>query len=271
VTVLVLGVRLTLNYGTLVLPMKQIPTGIKGLDELLGGGFPKGKCLLVVGSPGSGKTTFGMQFLYNGALSDERGLYISLDEKPERVKENLSPFGWDLDKLEREGKLLFIDGTPIRKVKRSISGPYARELLETSVLLSIPELTLKSLVTVVSRVVQEEGIQRVVVDPITALALRYIDPSKKRRATLFFFDSLIDTGCTSLVTTELRTGILNRSFQVEEFLSQGVVLLHTIVHEGNVIRALQIEKMRGIQHDTQLRPYQISKNGIEVFPKDRVF
>jgi KaiC/GvpD/RAD55 family RecA-like ATPase len=65
--------------------------------------------------------------------------------------------------------------------------------------------------------------------------------------------------------------MLARRFQLEEYLSQGVVLMRTGIHEGNVVRAVQVEKMRGIAHDTQLRPYLISQNGIEVFAKDKVF
>ncbi len=68
--------------------MDRVPTGIKGLDELLGGGFPEGRCILVVGSPGSGKTTFAIQYLQHGAMLGETGLYISLDEHPEHVKAN---------------------------------------------------------------------------------------------------------------------------------------------------------------------------------------
>ncbi len=94
---------------------------------------------------------------------------------------------------------------------------------------------------------------------------------KRRRALLLFFDALIESGCTSMVTTELRTSMLERSFQLEEFLSQGVILLHTTIQEGSVRRAIQIEKMRGIQHDAQYRPYQITSNGIEVYSKDKVF
>ena len=87
---------------------------------------------------------------------------------------------------------------------------------------------------------------------------------------LLFFDALESTGCSCIVTSELRTSELGRQFQVEEYLSQGVVLLHTMVHEGNVVRGIQVEKMRGIADD-QLRPYQIGQTGIEVFPKDKVF
>jgi KaiC/GvpD/RAD55 family RecA-like ATPase len=65
--------------------------------------------------------------------------------------------------------------------------------------------------------------------------------------------------------------MLRRAFQLEEFLSQGVILMHMFVHSGNVIRAIQVEKMRGTAHDAQLRPYQITSTGLEVYPKDRVF
>jgi len=247
--------------------MEQVATGIKGLDELLGGGFPRSKCILIVGSPGSGKTTLAMQYLYKGALDyNERGLYIALEEKPEQVKINLASFGWAFDKLEREGTLLFIDATPFRRPKH-VSTP---EIIGTGIAVA-PELTLGGLIRTISKVVEEESIQRIAVDPVTSFILRYEEMSKRRRAMLLLFDALADTGCTSLVTTELRTNVLNRTFQLEEFLSQGAVLLHTLVHEGNVIRAIQIEKMRGIPHDTQLRPYQITKEGIEVFPKDKIF
>jgi len=249
--------------------LDRITTGIKGLDEVLNGGLPRSRTILVVGSPGSGKTTFAMQFLVGGVKAGETGLYVSLDEKPERVKADLSAFGWNLDGLEHDGKLTFIDATELKRPGRRIG--QGRMDTENPVSLTIPELTLGSMVRTIRRVAAEEGTQRIVVDPITSLMLRYPEEVKRRRALLLFFDALESTGCSCIVTTELRTSMLARRFQLEEFLSQGVVLLHTMVHDGNVIRGLQVEKMRGISHDTQLRPYQITPSGIEVFPKDRVF
>jgi KaiC/GvpD/RAD55 family RecA-like ATPase len=249
--------------------MDRVTTGIKGLDDILNGGLPRSRTILVVGSPGSGKTTFAMQFLVGGAKAGEPGLYVSLDEKPERVKANLTSFNWNLDALERDGKLTFIDATQLRRPGQKIMA--GRVEAESSVSLLLPELTLGILIRTIRRVAAEEGIQRVVIDPITSLMLRYPEEPKRRRALLMFFDGLESTGCSCIVTSELRTSMLSRRFQLEEYLSQGVVLLHTIVHQGNVIRAVQVEKMRGIAHDPQLRPYQISQMGIEVFPKDRVF
>jgi len=247
----------------------RVVTGVKGLDEVLNGGLPRARTILVVGSPGSGKTTFAVQFLVGGAKAAEPGLYVSLDEKPERVKANLASFGWNLDSLEDAGKLTFIDATQLKRPGQRISQPSLDS--ENPVSLTLPELTLGSLVRTIRRVAAEEGTQRIVVDPITSLMLRYPEEAKRRRALLLFFDALESTGCSCIVTTELRTSMLARRFQLEEYLSQGVVLLHTMVHDGNVVRGLQVEKMRGISHDTQLRPYQIGPSGVEVFPKDKVF
>jgi len=249
--------------------LDRVSTGIKGLDEVLKGGLPKGRTILVVGSPGSGKTTFAVQFLVGGAKANEGGLYVSLDEKPERVKADLSSFGWDLDTLEQNGKLTMIDATPLKRPSHRFVEPVASR--ENPVSFAIPELTLPSLVRTIRRVAAEEGTQRIVIDPITSLMLRYPDEVKRRRALLLFFDALESTGCSCIVTSELRTSELERQFQLEEYLSQGVVLLHTMIHEGNIVRGVQVEKMRGISHDEQLRPYQITQTGIEVFPKDRIF
>ena len=91
-------------------------TGIAGADKILGEkGIPKGHSILVAGGPGSGKTTFAMQFLYKGVTQyNDPGIYISLDEDPEDVKKNMSKFGWDLGKLEQEKKLAFINVSPVR-------------------------------------------------------------------------------------------------------------------------------------------------------------
>jgi len=249
--------------------MERVSSGVKGLDEILGGGFPKGRMILAVGSPGSGKTILAIQFLRAGAVAGERSIYITFDEKPEQVKENVSEFGWDLDRLESEGKILFVDATPFRRMKRpSEIRSESRDLPVQEV---IPEVTLGGLVETVKRLAEEENVTRLAVDPITSLAVRYQSPVRRRRAMLMLFDALSSTGATCLVTSEMRTSMLSRKFQLEEFLSQGVVLLRTGIHEGNVVRAVQVEKMRGIAHDTQLRPYLIGPKGIEVFSKDKVF
>jgi len=250
--------------------MDRVSSGVKGLDEILEGGFPKARTILIVGSPGSGKTILAIQFLRAGALKGERSIYVTFDERPEQVKENMSAFSWDLDRLETEGKIMFVDATPFRRMKMATtSGHEGRAGLLVSD--TLPEITLRALVETVRRLAEEEDVTRLVIDPITSLSVRYQSPIKRRRAMLMLFDALSSTGATCLVTSELRTSMLARRFQLEEYLSQGVVLMRTGIREGNVIRAVQVEKMRGIAHDTQLRPYTIGQNGIEVFAKDKVF
>ncbi len=245
--------------------MERVATGIKGLDELLGGGFPEGRCILVVGSPGSGKTTFALQYLYHGALLGETGLYVTLDEHPDIVKKNLQSYDWDIDGMEKKGKLLFIDASGLRRTgnpDKGLSSPYGAPLDVTD---------FSELLKTINKIVEGENIRRIALDPVTSLMLRYVEELKRRRATVAFFDALADSGCTSLITSELKTSVMDRRFQLEEFLSHGVVLLHSLFHEGNIVRAVQIEKMRGISHDTQIRPYQFGTTGIEVFPRDKVF
>lgn len=249
--------------------MDRASSGVKGLDDILGGGFPKGRTILVVGSPGSGKTILAMQFLRAGAAAGERSIYVTFDEKPEQVKENVSAFNWDLDRLEAEGKIMFVDATPFRRAR--VPSAILQRPGDLPVQEVVPELTLSGFIATVKRLAEEEGVTRLAVDPITSLSLRYQSLLKRRRAMLMLFDALSSTGATCLVTSEMRTSMLSRRFQLEEFLSQGVVLLRTGIHGGNVVRAIQVEKMRGIAHDTQLRPYLIGQSGIEVFAKDKVF
>ncbi len=246
--------------------MDRVPSGIKGLDELLGGGFPEGRCILLVGSPGAGKTTFALQYLYHGAMRGETGLYVSLDEHPDLVKQNLASYNWDIDGMEKKGKLLFMDASGLRRTKARETGLGGQPDIGLTEVVDFPEL-LKT----ITKVAEGESVQRIALDPITSLMLRYVEELRKRRATISFFDALADSGSTSLITSELKTSLMDRRFQLEEFLSHGVVLLHTLLHEGNIVRAVQIEKMRGISHDTQIRPYQFGSTGIEIFPRDKVF
>ncbi len=246
--------------------MDRVPSGIKGLDELLGGGFPEGRCILLVGSPGAGKTTFALQYLYHGAVRGETGLYVSLDEQPDLVKQNLASYNWDIDGMEKKGKLLFMDASGLRRTRARESGLGGQPDSGPTEFVDFPEL-----IKTITKVVEGESVQRIALDPITSLMLRYVEELRKRRATISFFDALADSGSTSLITSELKTSLMDRRFQLEEFLSHGVVLLHTLLHEGNIVRAVQIEKMRGISHDTQIRPYQFGSTGIEVFPRDKIF
>lgn len=244
-----------------IIELPRVPTGVQGLDEMLGGGLPQGRCVLVCGGPGSGKTIFGVQFLSNGAIKyGETGLYVTLDESPTHLKQNLASFSWNIESLEKDGKLVIVDASPIRTIPGKIKvGQF---------IIGKKDFNMLSLIHIIKTRAQEIHAKRLVIDPITMFVLQYPDVSERRNAILNLFDALTDLGTTSLVVAEMRTTALQRKIRAEEFLSHGVMVFHNFANNGRIISAVQIEKMRGIRHDKQLRPYEINENGIEVFPKE---
>jgi KaiC/GvpD/RAD55 family RecA-like ATPase len=258
--------------------MKQVPTGIDGLDKMLNGGLPAGRCILACGGPGSGKTILSWQFLYYGAVRyNEPGLYVSLDEDTGQLKEELGSFGWsmeksqlkeeitslswEIEKLEKDEKLGIVDASPIRRMPGKV------KIGDLSI--GKRDFSLISLLGFIENKAKKIKAKRIVIDPITALTLQYNDVSERRTAILDLFEALSKLGTTNLITTELRRVTLEREIDAEEFLAHGVVLLHVFVSDKEIVRGIQIEKMRGIAHDDQIRPYKITENGIEVFAQEK--
>jgi circadian clock protein KaiC len=242
--------------------MRRVVTGIDGLDKMLGGGLPSERSFLVCGGPGSGKTVMAMQFLYYGAVECcEPGLYVSLDESKDNLREEMAGFGWDIDKLEKSGQFLFVDACPIRKVPG--------EVKLGGLSIGKRDFNLMSLLEIIYRKAEKAEIKRVVIDPIAALTFQYHDISERRTATLDFLEALSQLKTTNLITTELRSLTMQREILAEEFLTQGVIVLHSWRNQLAAHGGLQIEKMRGIAHDNQIRPYKITKKGIQVFSEEQ--
>jgi KaiC/GvpD/RAD55 family RecA-like ATPase len=239
------------------------PVGIPGVDQVLGGkGIPRGHSILINGGPGSGKTTFSTQFLYSGATQyGEPGVFVTLDEDPDDLKKNLSKFGWDLNRLEEEKKLIFINVSPVR-VSPSETG---------LVQLGMKEFRLIKLLEAIKRGVEEINAKRVVIDPLTMFTIQYPEETERRYAMRDLMRELKTTGCTNLLITELKGTGIEREHQFEEYLAQGVIMLRTFLKESRLIRVFQVEKMRGLATDYQPRPYQITDKGIEVFPNATVY
>jgi KaiC/GvpD/RAD55 family RecA-like ATPase len=243
---------------------EYVPTGIPGVDKILGEkGIPKGHTILMCGGPGSGKTTFGIQFLHKGATEyDEPGLYITLDEEPESIKKNMSSFGWDLEALQRERKLAFLNVSPVRAVSTEKTG-----LIQ----LGMKEFKLIKLLQAIKTGIEDIQAQRVVIDPVTMFMLQYPDEIEHIHAMRDLISELRRTGCTHLLISELKGTGLEREYQFEEYLSQGVILLRTFLKGDKLVQMFQVEKMRGLKIDTQPRPYNITETGIEVYPNLTVF
>jgi KaiC/GvpD/RAD55 family RecA-like ATPase len=245
--------------------LEKTPTGIEGLDELLEGGFPKNRCTLICGGPGSGKTIFSTQFLYNGIKKyGATGVLVTLAEDPVHIKEEMSSFGWDLEKLEEEAKLAIIDLSPLVYLSR-------KEFKKSMLGVQVEKVAIESVVKIVKDKVEELKAKRVAVDSITSLMIQEPNLVERRREIANLFKGLSEIDCTYLVTSEIHTTALERELQVEEYLAQGVILLQTIRRtRDQFFRVIQIEKMRGTAHDTQPHPYHITENGIKIFPKEKL-
>ena len=247
---------------------EYLPTGVKGLDELISGGFPRGRVILVLGGPGTGKTILASQFLYKGISQyGENGVFVSLDESKTHFLSEMLKFKWDFKKAEEEGKFFFIDATRLSRVA-ILKEKMLKE--ETSSLRG-KGFQIDRLVEELQTRIQQIEAKRVVFDTLASLFYRFLDPIERRTASVDLIESLSDIGVTSVVTTELSYLGLERKIMDEEFLVHGVIMMQTLFQGGTTTRALQVEKMRSTSINPNLVPYTIDKNGIEVFPAMSVF
>lgn len=240
--------------------IERVSTGIEGLDTLLNGGVPKGYYIVVCGPPGSGKTLLAFHFLMEGIKKGEPGLYVSLDEDTEFLKRNLS-YKWNIE----DSRLKILDLSPVR------SRPSDIQISLVSGMSSKKEFSTDYFIGVLKSQVKQTGAKRVVIDPLTTLVLRYPEISERRMAIMQILQALNETRCTSITTSEIRGGYFERDFQPEEFFAQGVIVLYNIILGEQMTRAIQVEKMRGVAHDSQIRPYRITGEGFKVFPQEKVY
>jgi KaiC/GvpD/RAD55 family RecA-like ATPase len=247
---------------------EKIATGIRGLDELVGGGIPKGRVILVIGGPGTGKTIFAAQFLYKGIKDhDESGILVSLDEGKDHFYREMQQFGWDFSKAEGDRKFAFIDATRISRVAMLKEKLYKEETSS----LQGKQLPIEKLIEQLQAKIQQVKAGRVVVDTLAALFYRFPDPVERRTAAVELIESLSDLPVTSIITTELGHLGLERSAVEEEYLVHGVVMMQTLFSGGTTTRAIQVEKMRGAKVNPNLVPYSIDKSGIEIYPNMPLF
>ena len=239
-----------------------VSTGVKGADAVLGGkGIPRGSIVFVLGVPGGGKTTFAFQYLIDGIINHgEKGVYISLDENTISLEQNALSVGLDLKKHIDNNNLKIVNVSPLSP--GSDSGKFGKVTVGKS------SFSLVSLIDTIGKNVRELSAKRLVIDPVATLVLYYPNLHERRTAVLDLMREITSTECTTLLISELSTSKLEREYQFEEYLSHGVILLRKLSRPGGVIRVFSVEKMRGVEHDTQLHPYKIGEGGIEVFSSE---
>jgi len=248
--------------------LPTVPTGIPGLDELISGGFPKGRVILIIGGPGSGKTILASQFLYKGLSEhNDNGLMIALDEGKQHYYDEMAKFGWAFEKAEEEGKFGYVDATRLSR----IAILKEKMIKEETNSLRGKELQIDKLIEEVQAKIQQVNAKRVVLDTMASLFYRFLDPIERRTAGTDLIEALSDLGATVLVTTELAHLGLERKIMDEEFLVHGVIMMQTLYSGGTSTRGLQVEKMRGVGVNNNLVPYTIDRNGIEIYPTMSLF
>jgi circadian clock protein KaiC len=224
----------------------RVKTDIKGLDEMLKGGFLPQTANLVEGPPGTGKSTLGMQFIYNGIRHhNEPGLIVTFEEFPQQYYRDAEGFGWDFRQLEREGKLRVIMTSP-----------------------EVSRADLESVGGTLETLAREMGARRVLVDSISHFDQLTDDPVELRSVVYGFINALKREGLTSVLTRE--SPVLLGGDEGDDaiaFVVDTYILLRYVELESAIRRALLVLKLRGSDHAKDIRQYEITGQGIEIMSK----
>jgi KaiC/GvpD/RAD55 family RecA-like ATPase len=235
--------------------VNRIPSGIDGLDQLIEGGLPISRTFLVSGATGAGKTIFSMQYLYNGAKKyGENGVYVTLDERPELIRQDMAKFGWDIKQLEDERKLLILDAS-VTRIGLSSDEEHAMTDLQ---------FDYKKLLLNIVRSVKEIGAKRVVIDSIATLGMYFKTEEEVRAIVLEMVYVLSRIGVTTLLVSELEVDTKRHSkYGVEEFVADGVFILKYLdTGVQGINRTLLIRKMRATKHSSDIHPVEITAKGM---------
>ncbi|MHA1340316.1 MAG: RAD55 family ATPase [Promethearchaeota archaeon] len=239
--------------ASIKLKIERIKTGIPGLDELIEGGFTKNSITLLAGSSGTGKTTFSIQFLYNGVVNfNEPGIYIGLGENIERIKQASLRFGMDLEKLAENDSLIFAD---------------------------IPALEIDDIKSMIDSL--NPKYKRLVIDPISALTFKYDSNLNMRQTIRDLIELIREKGISqTIISTEVLENSESISRFGEEFLCDNVIVLYYFREGARRFRGIEIRKARMTNHSDLIHLYKISSedteqsgkpSGIYVYPKEKVF
>ncbi|HII66915.1 MAG TPA: recombinase [Thermococcaceae archaeon] len=221
----------------------RVSTGVKGLDNLIGGGLIPGRVYVVTGPPGSGKTTLGIQFLVEGAKNGEKGIYISLVDDSKTIIQDMLYYRFNLLSHIRSKKIVIYDLGAV--LSQGGKKPTWKEILKE-----------------IKRIILHENAKRVVIDSFTPLEFMVQDPENKRKEVVGLIKLLSTMEITTIVITEM---IESEKYTDDYYVASGVIIMHHFMRQYNMIRALQILKMRGTSHDSNLKKIKITENGIEVY------
>ncbi|MFH1225150.1 MAG: ATPase domain-containing protein [Candidatus Diapherotrites archaeon] len=239
------GRRLNISMKDGKCVVERTFSGIPGLDEMIGGGIPRGNLVVLSGDPGSGKTVFCLQFLYEGAKKyGESGVYVSLEETEDAIVSGALEFGMDIKELIDQEKLKII----------------TIELYDFERLKNAVEDTVASINAV-----------RVVIDPGVIFKLFFDRELEARKRIVSLGKMFKRIGCTTIITSEISLDKTQSLYGLEEYVADGVLLLYHTKLRNRFVRSIGILKMRNTEISEQLKPIQITDNGVKVLTKAELF
>ncbi|MGZ5372301.1 MAG: circadian clock protein KaiC [Aeromicrobium sp.] len=229
--------------------LPKTPTGISGLDDVTGGGLPRGRSTLVCGPAGCGKTLLAMEFLFRGITQfDEPGVFVAFEETVDDLVANVASLGFDLTQLASDNKLV-IDHISVVRAEMEETGDW----------------DLDGLFVRIGAAIDTVGAKRVVIDTIETLFGAFSNTAILRSELQRLIGWLKDRGVTSVITAERGDGTLTRH-GIEEYVSDCVIVLDHRVTEQTSTRRLRILKYRGSLHGTNEYPFLIGATGVSVLP-----
>jgi KaiC domain protein len=230
--------------------LPRLELGIQGLDRMIQGGVPERSLMVVMGSAGTGKTTFGLQFLNHALENDERTVFISLEESAAAVEQAATEKGWPFDEYLADDRLAIVDLDPVEMAN-----------------------SLKSIRNDLPRLIAEFDAERLVLDSASLLEMMYDDQARRRTEVFDFMKSLKRAGVTTLLTSESsQADPYTSKYGIIEYLSDAVFVLQYVRTEFQETRlAVEIQKIRNANHSRETKPYEITDEGISVYQQADIF
>jgi len=225
----------------------KLETGIQGFDAISNGGIPKGRTTLLAGTAGSSKTVFAVQFLSCGiTLNDENCVFVTFEETPSDIRQNMLSFGWDIEQWESQGKWAFVDVSPRPEEVSILSGDF----------------DLSALLARIEHAIKRVGASRVSIDSLGAIFSKFDDQHAVRSELLRISVALKKMGVTALITAERRYeyGDIARH-GIEEFVADNVIILRNVLESESRRRTMEILKFRGTDHQKGEHPFSIVTDG----------
>ncbi len=225
---------------------KFIPSGIPGLDKLLGGGLLEGSIVAVSGPTGVGKSTLAMQFIHAGAKIGEPGLYIAIEESRQDLLFHFNGFNWNIEGMEKDRKILILD-YPIHEVDQILTQYGA-----------------------VQDIIQSTGVKRVVIDSIMPVGVYFKGDDERRVGFLKLIENIRKWGITSMIISEdLPSNDLHNlpasEYGIESYTDGWINLFYVFDDkEMHRKRFIEVLKMKGVSHSTRACSVHIDSDGMRV-------